>query len=57
MGPGQVAIAWTLVNPAVTGAIVGVRTAAQARDIAAGDIRLSEEDLAEIENWRGQRAA
>jgi aryl-alcohol dehydrogenase-like predicted oxidoreductase len=57
VGPGQVAIAWTLVNPAVTGAIVGVRTAAQARDIAAGDIRLSEEDLAEIGNWRGQRAA
>src|SRR6202034_1736918 len=26
-GPGQVAIAWTLTNPAVTGAIAGVRTA------------------------------
>src|SRR5207302_5090206 len=57
VGAGQVAIAWTLVNPAVTGAIVGVRTAAQARDIAAGDIRLSAEDLAEIGNFRAQRAA
>ena len=29
--PGEVAIAWTLTNPAVTGAIVGVRSARQAR--------------------------
>jgi aryl-alcohol dehydrogenase-like predicted oxidoreductase len=57
VGPGQVAIAWTLVNPAVTGAIVGVRTAAQARDIAGGEIRLSGEDVAEIGNWRGRIAA
>src|SRR5260370_1009973 len=56
VGPGQVAVAWTLLNPAVTGAIVGVRTAAQARDIA-GDLRLSEEDVAEIGRWRGQMAA
>jgi aryl-alcohol dehydrogenase-like predicted oxidoreductase len=56
VGPGQVAVAWTLVNPAVTGAIVGVRTAAQARDIA-GDLRLGEEDVAEIGRWRGQIAA
>jgi len=56
VGPGQVAIAWTLLNPAVTGAIVGVRTAAQARDIA-GDLRLTEEDVAEIGTWRAQKAA
>jgi len=55
--PGQVAIAWTLRNPAVTGAIVGVRTAAQARDIAGADIRLTEEDIAEIGKWRAQKAA
>jgi hypothetical protein len=49
-------IAWTLVNPAVTGAIVGIRTAAPARDIA-GDLRLSKEDVAEIGKWRRQIAA
>jgi len=56
VGPGQVAIAWTLLNPAVTGAIVGVRTAAQARDIT-GDLRLSDEEVAEIGRWRAQIAA
>jgi aryl-alcohol dehydrogenase-like predicted oxidoreductase len=56
VGPGQVSIAWTLLNPAVTGAIVGVRTAAQARDIT-GDLRLSEEEVAEIGRWRAQIAA
>jgi aryl-alcohol dehydrogenase-like predicted oxidoreductase len=55
-GPGQVAIAWTLSSPAVTGAIVGVRTAAQARDIT-GDFRLTQEEMVEIEKWRAQRAA
>jgi aryl-alcohol dehydrogenase-like predicted oxidoreductase len=55
-GPGQVAIAWTLSSPAVTGAIVGVRTAAQARDIT-GDFRLTQEEMVEIERWRAQRAA
>src|SRR5205807_83568 len=57
VGPGQVAIAWTLLNPAVTGAIVGVRTAAQARDIAGGEIHLSDQEVAEIGRWRGQIAA
>jgi len=48
--PGEVAIAWTLRNPAVTGAIVGVRSASQARGVAgAADIELSAEDVAEIE--------
>ena len=48
--PGEVAIAWTLRNPAVTGAIVGVRSAQQVSGIAgAADIRLSAEDMLEIE--------
>jgi aryl-alcohol dehydrogenase-like predicted oxidoreductase len=56
VGAGQVAVAWTLANPAVTGAIVGVRTAAQARAIN-GDLRLSEQEVAEIEKWSLQQAA
>jgi aryl-alcohol dehydrogenase-like predicted oxidoreductase len=48
---GEVAIAWTLKNPAVTAAIVGVRSARQAQGIAgAADIDLSPSDAAEIEN-------
>src|SRR5260370_31719328 len=55
VGPGQVAIAWTLMNPAVTGAIVGVRTATQARESAtAAGLRLSEKDVAEIGDWRAE---
>lgn len=47
---GEVAIAWTLRNPAVTGAIVGARSAAQANGVMkAAELRLSEEDIAEIE--------
>ena len=46
---GEVAIAWTLQNPAVTAAIVGGRNAAQVDGISkALDFRLSEEDTAEI---------
>lgn len=57
-GPGQVAIAWTLTNPAVTGAIVGVRTAQQAREIAAAaELRLSADEVAEIGKWRAEEAA
>jgi aryl-alcohol dehydrogenase-like predicted oxidoreductase len=56
--PGQVAIAWTLINPAVTGAIVGVRTAEQAREIAtAAELSLSAEDVAEIGKSRAHAAA
>ncbi len=48
--PGEVAIAWTLKNPAVTGAIVGVRSAQQVNGIArAADIRLGPDDLREME--------
>ena len=49
--PGEVAIAWTLHNPAVTGAIVGVRSAQQVTGIAgAAEVRLTADDLGEIEH-------
>ena len=48
--PGEVAIAWTLRHPAVTGAIVGARSAMQVEGVMrAGDFRLSEEEIAAIE--------
>ena len=48
--PGAVAIAWTLRNPAVTGAIVGVRSAQQVDGvIGAAEIDLNSNDLLEIE--------
>jgi aryl-alcohol dehydrogenase-like predicted oxidoreductase len=48
--PGEVAIAWTLSRPAVTGAIVGARNAKQAEGVMrAGDLKLSREEIAEIE--------
>jgi aryl-alcohol dehydrogenase-like predicted oxidoreductase len=46
---GEVAIAWTLLNPAVTAAIVGGRSAAQVDGICrAWDFQLTQEDLSEI---------
>jgi aryl-alcohol dehydrogenase-like predicted oxidoreductase len=46
---GEVAIAWTLKNPAVTAAIVGGRSAGQVDGISrASDFQLTEEDLAEM---------
>jgi aryl-alcohol dehydrogenase-like predicted oxidoreductase len=48
--PGEVAIAWTLRNPAVTGAIVGIRNARQAEGVLrAGELKLAAEEIAEIE--------
>jgi aryl-alcohol dehydrogenase-like predicted oxidoreductase len=48
--PGEVAIAWVLSNPAITGAIVGARNAKQAEEIMrSGDLELSSEEIAEIE--------
>ena len=48
--PGEVAIAWTLLNPAVTGAIVGARSAKQADGVMkAGDLKLTQEDVRQIE--------
>jgi aryl-alcohol dehydrogenase-like predicted oxidoreductase len=47
--PGEVAIAWTLVNPAVTAAIVGARSAAQVDGFIRGaEIELNADDLQEI---------
>ncbi|MEO6052706.1 MAG: aldo/keto reductase [Chthoniobacterales bacterium] len=47
--PGEVAIAWTLLNPAVTAAIVGARSAQQVDGICKGaNIKLSAGDIAEI---------
>jgi aryl-alcohol dehydrogenase-like predicted oxidoreductase len=49
--PGEVAIAWTLRLPAVTGAIVGARNAKQAEGVMrAGDLKLTPQDIAEIES-------
>lgn len=48
--PGEVAIAWTLRLPAVTGAIVGARSPEQvAGIIGAGEFRLTDEAAREIE--------
>jgi len=56
--PGEVAIAWTLLNPAVTGAIVGIRSAHQANGIAgAADIKLSAADMLGIEQELARQAA
>ena len=47
--PAQMAIAWTLRDPAITGAIVGMRHAAHAETIAAAAaIELDPEDLGEL---------
>ncbi len=49
-GPGEVAIAWVLRHPAITGAIVGARNAKQAEGVMrAGELKLSAADVAEIE--------
>ncbi len=46
---GEVAIAWTLHHPAVTGAIVGARNARQAEEVMrAADLHLTEEEVAGI---------
>ena len=48
--PGEVAIAWALAHPAVTGAIVGARSANQADGVMqAGGLRLTSQEIAEIE--------
>ena len=47
---GEVAIAWTLRKPAVTGAIVGARNAQQVDGIVGGsELSLSDAEIAEIE--------
>jgi aryl-alcohol dehydrogenase-like predicted oxidoreductase len=48
--PGQVAIAWTLRNLAVTGAIVGARNAKQVeRNVDAATLRLTNKEITQIE--------
>ena len=50
--PGEVAIAWTLRDPVVTGAIVGMRSAEQARQIVrSAEFRLSRDEIGEIEGY------
>jgi aryl-alcohol dehydrogenase-like predicted oxidoreductase len=50
--PGETAIAWTLHNPAVTGAIVGARSAKQVDGIiGAMDFRLTPREVAELKSW------
>ncbi|MEO8609478.1 MAG: aldo/keto reductase [Chloroflexota bacterium] len=50
--PGEVAIAWTLHNPAVTAAIVGARNGGQIGGIiGALDFRLSEDEFEQIETF------
>jgi aryl-alcohol dehydrogenase-like predicted oxidoreductase len=53
-----VAIAWTLRRPVVTGAIVGGRNGGQVEGIiGAGDFRLDEREIREIETFVGEPAA
>jgi aryl-alcohol dehydrogenase-like predicted oxidoreductase len=55
---GEVAIAWTLHHPAVTGAIVGARNAKQADGVMrAGDLRLNDKEVTEIEDFFAETAA
>ncbi|HVH13769.1 MAG TPA: aldo/keto reductase, partial [Longimicrobium sp.] len=50
---GEAAIAWTLRQPAVTGAIVGARSAEQVEGVMrGGNFRLSEDEIARIEALR-----
>ena len=54
---GEVAIAWTLTNPAVTGAIVGMRNAEQVEGVVgAADLTLSADDLQRIAAFRAHGA-
>jgi aryl-alcohol dehydrogenase-like predicted oxidoreductase len=53
--PGEVAIAWTLQNPAVTGAIVGARSAEQVEGwVGAAALNLDEADFARINAFIAQ---
>ncbi len=54
--PAEVAIAWTLANPAVTGAIVGARSAGQVEPLAGAlTLRLTKNDLDRIAEFRRAR--
>lgn len=48
--PAQIALAWTLLHPAVTSPIIGARTLAQLDDnLAALEVQLSAEDIARLQ--------
>lgn len=56
--PGEVAIAWTLRNPAVTGAIVGARNARQVDGVMrVADLKLTDKEVNEIEDSTAETAA
>jgi len=56
--PGEVAIAWTLRHPAVTGAIVGVRNPEQVLGvIGAAEFQLSSEEVGKIKTFLKDRGA
>ena len=55
--PGEVALAWTLRRPEVTGAIVGLRSPKQVDGvIGAADFRLSSAEAEEIARFLGENA-
>jgi aryl-alcohol dehydrogenase-like predicted oxidoreductase len=55
MSPGEVAIAWTLSHPGVTGAIVGARRPDQISSlINAAEFRLDEREMGEIDQYLRQ---
>ena len=55
---GEAAIAWVLRHPAVTAAIVGMRSAEQARGVlGAMEFRLSADEIAQIEAFQRGRTA
>jgi aryl-alcohol dehydrogenase-like predicted oxidoreductase len=56
--PAEVAVAWVLHNPAVTGAIVGARRPGQVRGVVgAADFQLTPREVAEIEVFVMKEAA
>ena len=56
--PAEVAIAWVLHNPAVTGAIVGARRPGQVRGVAgAAGLRLSPREVSQIGAFFSKEAA
>lgn len=56
VSPGEVAIAWTLRHPAITGAIVGMRSAAQAKGVmGAASLKLTDDDLRRIVGYLAEQ--
>jgi aryl-alcohol dehydrogenase-like predicted oxidoreductase len=56
--PGEVAVAWVLRNPVVTGAIVGARRPGQIKGlVGAAEFRLSPQEVVEIEAFFSRTAA